>query len=265
MIGIVIAIREELLEFFSKNEFVKDKQQDENQSVYTSHLMPDVVIIESGMGKENAINATSTLIAAYQPKIIISAGFAGSVIQNTEPGTAYICSDIWSMPGPAAFWSTQIAENVQILDENRALRLNSFISDSGSPVNMGSCMTVDQFIYNHDLKTWIGKNFSVDVIDMESFWVSQTAREKNIEPLVIRVVLDPMEQKLPPFIVEAANNKRSRTMLSGLKHVAINPGDIKKIFEITMQVRKARRILTSNLDLVVDAERQIGSITATSG
>ena len=74
-----------------------------------------------------------------------------------------------------------------------------------------------------------------------------------------------MEQKLPPFIVEAANNKKSRTMLNGLKHVAINPGDIKKILEITMQVRKARRILTSNLDLVVNAERQIGSITATSG
>ena len=124
MIGIVIAIREELLEFFSKNEFVKDKQQYENQPVYTSRLMPDVVIIESGMGKENAINATSTLIAAYHPNLIISAGFAGSVIQNTEPGTAYICSEIWSMPGSPAFWSTQIAENVQILDENRALRLN---------------------------------------------------------------------------------------------------------------------------------------------
>ncbi len=265
MIGIVIAIREELLEFFSKNKFVKDKQHDENQPVYTSHLMPDVVVVESGMGKENVINATSKLIASYQPIMIISAGFAGSVVENTEPGTTYICSEVWSMPGSPAFWSTQIPENLRILDENRVLRFNSFINDSGSAIKMGSCMSVDQFIYNHDLKTWIGEKFSVDVIDMESFWVSQIAGEKDIGSMVIRVVLDPMEQKLPPFIVKAANNKKSRTMLNGLKHVAINPGDIKKIFEITMQVRKARRILSSNLDLVVDAERQISSIPATSG
>ena len=71
-----------------------------------------------------------------------------------------------------------------------------------------------------------------------------------------------MEQKLPPFIVEAANNKKSRTVLNGLKHVAINPGDIKKIIEISIQVKKSRRILTSNLESVIESEKESASLTS---
>ena len=126
-------------------------------------------------------------------------------------------------------------------------------------------MTVEQFVYNSDLKTWVGENFAVDVIDMESFWVSQQARANNIGSIVIRVVLDPMEQKLPPFIVEAANNQRSRTMLHGLKHIAIHPEDIKKIFAISLQVRKSRRILASNLECVIKSEKRLGSLPSKVG
>lgn len=262
MIGIVVAISEELTEFFSNNKFVAYKLDAEDQPVFTSQILPEVAVIESGMGKANAINATNKLIELYHPNIIISAGFAGSVKQNVSSGTSYICNNLWSIPGSPAFWSTDIAENTNVMDENRAVRLNKIINEFGSPIEIGACMTVDQFIYNHDLKTWIGENFSVDVIDMESFWVNQTANENNIETIIIRVVLDPMEQKLPPFIVEAANNKKSRTVMNGLKHVAINPGDIKKIIEISIQVKKSRRILTSNLESVIESEKESASLTS---
>ena len=90
MIGIVVAIREELTEFFSNNKFVAYKLDAEDQPVFTSQIMPEVAVIESGMGKANAINATNKLIELYHPNIIISAGFAGSVKQNVSSGTSYI-------------------------------------------------------------------------------------------------------------------------------------------------------------------------------
>ena len=265
MIGIVVAIREELTEFFSNNEFIKHTEDHENHSVYTSHLMPDVVVIESGMGKTNAINATNKLIELYKPNLLISAGFAGAVKKRIEPGTSYICNNLWGIPGSPAFWSTENAEKMYAIDENRAMNLNKVINESGSVIQLGSCMTVDQFIYNNDLKSWVGDTFDVDVIDMESFWVSQQARANNIEPIVIRVVLDPMEQKLPPFIVEAAANKKSRTILHGLKHIIIHPGDVKKILEISMQVRKSRKILSSNLQCVIKSEKTSGSLDSKAG
>ncbi len=265
MIGIVIAIREELTGFLSNHEFANHKQEEGNQPVYTSHIMNEVVVIESGMGKANAINATNKLIELYQPNLIISTGFAGAVRQNIESGTSYICNDLWSIPGSPAFWSIESAEKMHAIDENRAIKLNTIINESGSQIQLGSCMTVEQFVYNSDLKTWVGENFAVDVIDMESFWVSQQAKANNIGSIVIRVVLDPMEQKLPPFIVEAANNKASRTMLNGLKHIAIHPGDIKKIFEISLQVRKSKRILASNLECVIKSEKPLGSLPSKVG
>ena len=254
MIGVVVAIREELTDFFSENEFVPDKLYSNDQTIYTSALISNVALIESGMGKTNAINATNKLINLLQPGLIISAGFAGSVKRQVMPGTSYLCDNLWSIQGSPAFWSKEIAERTNVMDENRAVNFNKFISDSDLKIQLGSCMTVDQFIYNHDLKTWIGNNFSVDVIDMESYWVSQTAIENNVESAVIRVVLDPMEQKLPPFIVEAANNKRSRTLISGLKHIAANPGDLKKILQISIQVKKSRRILGSTLQALIESD-----------
>ena len=180
MIGIVIAIREELTEFLANHELANHKQDQGNQPVYTSHIMPEAAVIESGMGKANAINATNKLIELYQPNFIISAGFAGAVRQNIEPGTSYICNNLWSVPGSPAFWSIESAEKMHALDQNRAMKLKKVINESGSQIQLGSCMTVDQFIYNNDLKTWVGENFAVDVIDMESFWVSQQARANNL-------------------------------------------------------------------------------------
>ena len=60
MIGIVVAIREELTEVCSNNKFVAYKLDAEDQPVFTSQIMPEVAVIESGMGKANAINATKS-------------------------------------------------------------------------------------------------------------------------------------------------------------------------------------------------------------
>ena len=254
MIGIVIAIREELTEFFSNNEFISHKHNQGNRTVFTSKMLPEVVVIESGMGKENAVSATNTLIECYKPNILISAGFAGSVKKNVPTGTSFICNKLWGIPGSPAFWATGIAENTEIMNEHSILSLNTYLNEAGAPVRIGSCMTVNGFIHNDNLKTWVGENFPVDVIDMESYWVSQEAIKYNIEHIVVRVVLDPMEQKLPPFIVEAASNKKSRNILNGLKHVASNPGDIKKILQISLQARKARKILTFTIESLVTPE-----------
>jgi len=262
VIGIVIALREELTEFLSNNEFISHKHNQGNRTVFTSKMLPEVIVIESGMGKENAVSATNTLIECYKPNVLISAGFSGSVKKNVQTGTSFICNKLWGIPGSPAFWTTNIAENTVIMNEHSILSLNTYLNEAGAPVRIGSCMTVDGFIYNDNLKTWVGENFPVDVIDMESYWVSQEAIKHNIEHIVVRVVLDPMEQKLPPFIVEAASNKKSRNILNGLKHVATNPGDIKKILQIFLQVRKARKILTFTIGILSTSEDYLFSLSS---
>jgi len=167
VIGIVIAIREELTEFFSNNEFVSHKHNQGDRTVFTSKILPEIVVIESGMGKANAISATNTLIECYKPNTLMSAGFAGSVKKNVSTGTSYICNKLWGIPGSPVFWSTDITENREIINEHKALRLNTYLNEAGTPVQIGSCMTVDGFIYNDNLKAWVGENFPVDVIDME--------------------------------------------------------------------------------------------------
>lgn len=255
MIAIVVAIREELSTFVSRNKFVPAEQIDINQCIFQSELIPDVVLMESGIGKSNAENATKIILDRYKPSLLISAGFAGSVKQSIEPGTIYLCNSLWVIEGTPAFWSTELATQSTSLDQTTALKFQTSINDMSFSCKLGSCMTVDQFVYNRDLKLWIGENFAVDVIDMESFWVSKIATESDIPNIVLRVVLDPVGQKLPPFVVEAAKNKKSRGVLKGLRHMALNPGDIKTIYKLSLQVRRSRKILAENLQAIIEAQQ----------
>jgi len=84
VIAIVVAIREELSTFVSRNKFVPAEQIDINQCIFQSELIPDVVLMESGIGKSNAENATKIILDRYKPSLLISAGFAGSVKQSGD-------------------------------------------------------------------------------------------------------------------------------------------------------------------------------------
>ena len=257
MIGIVTAIREEVSDFLRQGGFQPaDGPVNGDRSVhfFESRQMPDVVVVEGGMGRENAERATRLLTDRYGPDLIVSAGFAGAVKPGAKAGDLVMCSQVWSLPGPASFWSEDSAECRTLVDQRLMDSLTEAVGSVDGKCRWGSCLTVDQFVYNNDLKGWIGDTFAVDVIDMESYWVSTVAAEKNLPHVVVRTVLDPMEQRLPPFISEAAADKRSRTVLKASAHLARHPGDLRKLIAITGQVRRARARLAGALRVIVTAE-----------
>ena len=94
--------------------------------------------------------------------------------------------------------------------------------DEHSRFSYGKCLSLPQLVSNATMKQWIGESFGVHVLDMESFWVCKVAAELGKPYLVIRSVLDPMEQTLPTFIGETLGYGRFATLVRAVRYIAIS-------------------------------------------
>ena len=253
MIGVVSAIGREVSDFLSLGGFTVSDVHD-GVRFFESASMPNVVVVEGGMGREKAERATRLLIDKCGPDLIVSAGFAGGVTPEARVGDVFICNQLWALPGPATFWTEDGAQSRTLINGDLMKRLSESIESVAESCTWGGCLTVDQLVYNHDLKWWIGDTFLVDVIDMESYWVSEIATERGLPHLVVRTVLDPMEQRLPPFVSEAAADEKTRTLIRGAAHIVRHPGDLNKLVHLLSQVRCASEQLAKALSAVVTGD-----------
>ena len=97
MRAIVAAFREEIRDYLKRGKFRVADRDDSLRFYYQSRLVPEVVVVEGGPGKQRAVDATEQLIERYNPDLIISAGFAGSVQEGIKTGDLFICDRLLSM------------------------------------------------------------------------------------------------------------------------------------------------------------------------
>ena len=72
-------------------------------SYYLSKKHPDVVLVEGGIGRQRASEATRQLAERYELELIVSAGFAGGVQEGLSTGDVCLCERVMSIAGPAPF------------------------------------------------------------------------------------------------------------------------------------------------------------------
>ena len=253
MIGIVVAIGREISDFSRAGKFDLVTGREGVRFLESAHL-PNVVLAQGGAGRDRAQRATRLLVDRYDPDLIVSAGFAGAAKPGARPGDLYICSRILALCGPPTTWNKEATRSRTLMDEGLMTRLSEAIDGVAGGCAWGETVTVDQIVHSRALKRWIGESFGADVIDMESYWVSEVAAERGLPHMVVRSVMDPMEQSLPTFVMEATEQERSRTLASGARHMLGNPTDLVPLLRLWHQVRRASRRLTDVLASVVTAE-----------
>ena len=242
LLGIVVAFKEEVNDYLKRLKF-RVTAQESGLKLYQSPREPDVVIVQGGVGRHRAQQATRLLAENFEPEFIIGAGFSGGVQQGLSPGDLFLCNRLLSLEGPAALWTADDAEE-QPLDY--AILEDRFIKDdSGNRPRyvLGGCLSVPEFVSGSSMKAWIGATFPVSIIDMESYWVSETARELGVPHAIVRSVLDPVQQTLPPFVGAAVDNEDRRSWTSAAKYIASKPGELPRLVHLASQVRVARSSL----------------------
>ena len=254
MIAIVSAVREEIAEYLSRGRF-RTAVEDRGVRLYRSSALRHVAVAEGGMGREYAEKATRQVIERLDPDLIISAGFAGAVRSGLQTADLVSCQTLWSVDGPQDSWSPATAcSRSPAYQTAAAWRGRASNGPEKVPIR-GDCLTVPRVVSDPSAKQEIGQRFPVSVIDMESFWVSQTAAAFGVPCVALKAVLDPVEQRLPPHIVSTTAyggaGRRRRAILYALSR----PWEITGLIDLGSRARAASASLaTALMDIASNPE-----------
>ncbi|MGM0366325.1 MAG: hypothetical protein ACQEP5_07285, partial [Actinomycetota bacterium] len=96
---------------------------------------------------------------------------------------------------------------------------------------------------SREMKAELHKNFGVQAVDMESYYICRQAAVQNIPFMVIRAVSDTAEQDLPPFMADFSRGKKFIGSLGLIKYVT-RPSRAKELWHTLKNTRAAAVNLT---------------------
>ena len=246
MLAIIAALHEEVRSYIKEACF-KAVGQESFLRFYESESERETILATGGVGPRLAQEAASYVIERYSPDAVISVGFSGAVTDGLETGDVLICDRLLSVGGPAVLWRTEDASERPPIDIGAIGKLLTGAAESWDVYETVGCLSVPNLVSNSSMKAWIGREFPVGVVDMESYWVSEKCAEYGTPHVAVRSVFDPVDQTLPPFVGKAMFESNVRRLGRAMKYVATKPSEAPRIFNLASQSKAAGASLGSFL------------------
>ncbi len=149
-----------------------------------------VVVAETGVGCDAATRATEDLIELYQPRWIVSTGFAGALTDDLRRGQVLMADAVLDCHRPPL---------------NVGFRIDQQVVDSTPGLHIGRLLTVGELIRTPEAKRELGSRFNAVACDMESMAVAQVCQEADVRFLSIRVISDGVDDRLPEEVEHLLN------------------------------------------------------------
>ena len=253
MMAVVAALREEVKDFLAWGGF-KLAEQESGTRFYRSPEARNVVVVESGIGRTRAEKATRLAAETFRPDFIASVGFAGGVRSGLETSDLLLCGRVWAVEGPLNSWSPETALSQTLVRDGLYDRVTVALKRIAGKDPQGDCLSVPRVVSSNLEKERIGQRFPVSVIDMEGFWVCQTAARYNVPHVVVKCVLDPLEQSLPSFLDGTSTSIGDSVRRLALRYALARPAEIPRLIRLTAQVKAARSSLAAFLKALASGE-----------
>ena len=196
-----------------------------------------VVLIESGVGRDAAARATERLIEVYHPQCLISAGFAGALVETVRRRDLLMADSVLDADGSRL--------SVDIKMDPQAL--------SSSPgLHVGPLLTVDELVRTPDQRQSLHAAHGALAVDMETYAVAEVCRRRQIRFLAVRVVSDGVDDVIPPEIRRLMDQKTTAARMgAALGAVIRRPSSAKDMWRLKEEALKASDHLAQFLTGVV--------------
>lgn len=176
-----------------------------------------VVLVCGGIGSEAARRAAEAVISLYQPKLIISAGFAGGLHPSLNTG--------------------QMLTPRHIVDGRDGSRTDSGIGE-GTLITFESVADVEQ-------KAKLADAYGAHAVDMEAAAVARSAEARGIKFLACKVISDTHDSRLPPIMRFVSNGLFNTGGF--IAHVAIRPWLWGSVIQLARNSAVAAKVLSQAL------------------
>ncbi|QDU30907.1 5'-methylthioadenosine/S-adenosylhomocysteine nucleosidase [Anatilimnocola aggregata] len=186
------------------------------------------VIAEGGVGQEAAALTTREMIRAYEPRWIVSAGFAGALNDQLHRGHMLMANSVVNLAG----------EEMQI-----ELKMQPT-----PKLHVGRLLTVDGLLKTTAEKLTAGAEHSAIACDMETFAVAKECSLAGVRFLSVRIVSDGLSDELP-FEVEQLMNEKNLAKQAGIAIQALmkRPAAALDLWKLRDEANKAAERLAKFL------------------
>jgi adenosylhomocysteine nucleosidase len=144
----------------------------------------EVVIVESGVGAAAARAATAA-IKFYQPRWVISAGFAGALCEPLRRGHILMADEVANLAG-------------ERLPVGRKLDPQWVAATKG--LHVGRLLSVNDVVRQPAQRQALAAEHGALACDLETFAVAAACRELHTPLLSVRIISDAVDDELPPEI-----------------------------------------------------------------
>lgn len=178
----------------------------------------NVLLVETGVGRENAARGTELLIAAHQPPWVISAGFAGALSPQLKRGDLLLVNQVVDAAGESM--SIDVRMSPEELGRSPGLHL-------------GRLVTLDKVVRLPEEKRALAERHDALAVDMETLAVAEVCRNHKVRFLAVRVISDAVDEELPDDI-ERLTRQRTFAGQLGAAAAAIwnRPASVKQMWAL---------------------------------
>jgi adenosylhomocysteine nucleosidase len=255
MIALLGAIREET-SCLQKRMTIRESVSEDTCTIFRGTWLgrgPEMLLVQTGMGKHRAQAAARHLIAHYPITTLVSLGFAGALTNELRAGDVVLYSAVHyadaavSQQGAYCVSDDLLARSTGALE---GVAVNIFCKPG---------VTVPHAVLSPEEKGELADAFDASVVDMESYWISEVASEAKIPFVIIRSVSDTRSERLLPFeqmMDEEGNVLWSAAAGYFLRH----PRHLAVVSRLYRNARVAQRSLGISIDRVVaELQRREGN------
>ena len=250
MIAILAAMREEVADYLSHGGF-RASDRTSVAEFYRSSSPREVLVVLSGVGRARVEDALRRTLENFTVDLVIATGFAGGVRPALQTGELVLSDRVMTVDGPPESWPTQTIRSRPAGAATWRASVIAGIEEAGLRPSYADCLTVPQLASTSAMKTWIGSNFPVGIVDMESYWVCRMAAGHGVSHLVARAVLDPVKHSLPTFVSQVAATGRPG-LLRTLTYALSRPSEIPGLIRLAEQAKAASASLDILLNTIVN-------------
>jgi adenosylhomocysteine nucleosidase len=145
----------------------------------------EVVVVEAGVGTKAAARATAEAIKFYQPRWVVSGGFAGGLTDQLRRGHILVADEVANLAG----------ERLPV-----GMKLDPQWVAATKGLHVGRLLTVDSIIRQPAERYRLAAEHGAIACDMETFGVAEACQQHGTKLLSVRIISDAVDDQLPPEI-----------------------------------------------------------------
>ena len=208
----------------------------------------DVLLAQTGMGKQRAQAATRFLLERYPVATLVSFGFAGALAEELSAGDVVLYSAVHSAETDADPMSSP--EQSYASSDDVLVRAKRALKDEAVSFICEPGVSVRQVMLSPEDRELLAEAHHAYVVDMESYWIAEIASEAEIPFVIIRSVSDTRHEELLPFD-QLMNEDGTIMWKATAAHFIRRPHQLAVVGRLYRNARTAQRNLVAAMDALI--------------